>query len=150
MARTTRAPRKRDWAVDFLAALEERVTVEAACREIGIERSTAYRRRQRDEEFALAWHDVDEATTQRMEREAFRRAVDGFKSDVLYKGSVVGSETKYSDTLLIFLLKARRPEKYRENVRIEHGGTIGVDLSSSSDDELLRVARGILDRADEA
>ena len=33
-----------------------------------------------------------------------------------------------SDLLLIFLLKAHRPEKYRETIRQEHTGAAGVPL----------------------
>ena len=33
-------------------------------------------------------------------------------------------EHQYSDTLLITLLKAHRPEKYRDRVDLKHGGTI--------------------------
>jgi uncharacterized protein YbjQ (UPF0145 family) len=49
-----------------------------------------------------------------MEDEAVRRATKGVVKDVFYKGEVCGQATEYSDTLLIFLLKAANPEKYRE------------------------------------
>lgn len=140
---------EKDWAPDFLDALEEHVTVSAACKAIGIGRRTAYDRRQRDEEFALAWHDVEEATTQRMEREAFRRAVEGTEKPVYQGKELVGTVREFSDTLLIFMLKSRRPEKYRDNMRVEHAGKVGVDVSSSSDEELRRIAEGILARRDD-
>ncbi|MCA1701257.1 MAG: hypothetical protein LC790_21110 [Actinobacteria bacterium] len=72
----------------------------------GIARRTAYDARQADEDFAVAWADVEEATTERMEREAYRRAVDGVDRDVFYQGAVVGAERQYSDNLLMFMLKA--------------------------------------------
>lgn len=99
--------------------------VSAACKRAGVSRSTAYAERRRNEEFALAWADVEEATTERMEREAQRRAVEGVKRDVLYQGDKVGEELHYSDTLMIFLLKARRPHVYRDNVHIQHTGPDG-------------------------
>ena len=37
-----------------------------------------------------------------------------------YQGSQVGTVRRYSDTLLIFLLKGRRPEKFKD--RVAHGG----------------------------
>ena len=67
-------------------------------------------RRQRDDQFALAWADVEEASTEELERVAVRRACEG------------------SDVLLIFLLKARRPEKYRDNVHVQHSGHVDHDL----------------------
>ena len=42
----------------------------------------------------------------------------GVKQPVFYKGEVCGSVRKYSDVLLIFLLKGLRPEVYRENRHI--------------------------------
>ena len=43
---------------------------------------------------------------------------------VYYKGEVVGTVKKYSDRLLIVLLKAHRPAKYRENFSMTHSGKI--------------------------
>lgn len=130
----TRRTRKRDWKPDFLAALEMDGRVLEACKIAKIGRSTAYEARQQDETFALAWADVEEATTERMEHEAIRRGVDGVHRDVFYKGEVCGAERHYSDTLLIFMLKARRPEVYRENVKVEHSGNVTfADLASYVD-----------------
>ena len=52
--------------------------------------------------------------------EARRRALTGVEEPVYYKGEAVDRTAKYSDTLLIFLLKAHRPEKFRDNVSAEH------------------------------
>ena len=53
-----------------------------------------------------------------------RRAVEGVEEPVgWYKGEAGGVVRKYSDTLLIFLLKGRKPEMYRE--RYEHSGPGG-------------------------
>ena len=41
-----------------------------------------------------------------------------------YKGEVVGHTRKYSDALLMFLLKANRPDKYRDNIKVDHAGSI--------------------------
>jgi hypothetical protein len=40
----------------------------------------------------------------------------------LLEDEVLRRALEYSDTLLIFLLKARRPAKYRERTIAEHGG----------------------------
>src|SRR5206468_803097 len=66
----------------------------------------AYDLRCADEQFADAWEDALEAGTQVLEDEARRRALDR------------------SDTLLIFLLKARRPHVYRDNVRVASVGVM--------------------------
>jgi hypothetical protein len=47
-----------------------------------------------------------------LEREAWRRAVEGYDYPVTYGGEITETYHKYSDTLLVFLLKAYCPEKY--------------------------------------
>ena len=49
-----------------------------------------------------------------LEDEATRRAVEGVEGPVFFQGRQCGVVRKYSDTLLIFRLKAMRPEKYSE------------------------------------
>lgn len=139
-ARTTR---RRDWKPAFLEALEQTGMVTEACKVAGVGRRTVYDHRQRDEEFALAWADVEEITTERMEREAQRRAVEGTDKPVFQQGVEVGRIREYSDTLLIFMLKARRPDRYRENVKVEHSGAIKTDLAKLSTDELQAIADGL-------
>ena len=100
--RTKNTPKKRAL---FLGALTEGASVTAACDRAVITRRTVYVWRAADPEFAAAWDDAIEAGTDALEDEALRRAKDK------------------SDTLLIFLLKARRPEKYKDRVSTEHSGT---------------------------
>lgn len=117
--RTRRTSKKPDaWKPAFLDALAEGRSVADACEAVGIGRRTAYDHRQRDEGFALAWHDADERGIEELESEARKRALDG------------------SDTMLIFLLKAKRPTVYRENVKVEHSGSVKHDLNGMSDGEL--------------
>lgn len=52
----------------------------------------------------------------RLEREAWRRAVEGWEEPVYPKGQLVGTVRLYSDTLLALLLRAARPKRYREQV----------------------------------
>jgi hypothetical protein len=76
-------------------------------------------RRAADEAFARAWEDALEQGTDSLEDEARRRALQGVEKPVFREGRQVGTVTEYSDTLLIFLLKARRPEKFRDRARFE-------------------------------
>jgi hypothetical protein len=98
------ARKQQDWAPAFLKALEDTHLVTEACKAAGIHRSAAYNRRAHDAEFARAWAEIEEASTEQLERIAVRRASEG------------------SDVLLIFLLKARRPEVYRDHHRVEQTG----------------------------
>jgi hypothetical protein len=139
-----RGPKPTDWTPTFLAKFEELFTVTAACEAAGIERSTAYRRRHSDEDFALAWADIEEKTTEMMEQEAIRRATDGINEPIFHKGEIVATVRRPSDRLLIFMLGARNPEKYRERMDIRHSGRVerppvsggGLDLSKLGKDEI--------------
>ena len=57
-----------------------------------------------------------------LEREAWRRASEGVKQPVFYQGEVCGHVQKYSDVLLIFLLKGARPDRYREQLATPSAG----------------------------
>lgn len=115
----------------IIAALAAGSTVLLAAQEAGVNKTTAYRWRESDEDFAQAWDEALEEGTDRLEQEALRRARDGVSKPVFHKGSVVGHVQEYSDTLAIFLLKARRPEVYRERASLEHTGPGGKELPAS-------------------
>jgi len=148
MARTRRTP-KTDWRADFLKAFATTGTVKQACEKVGIGRRTAYDERQRNEDFALAWHEVEEHTTEAMEREAIRRGLEGVEEPVFYKGAICGAIQKYSDTLLIFMLKSRKPDVYREVHHIQHSGGVNHQHTTRIvlDAELAEEARGLLRRS---
>jgi hypothetical protein len=107
----------------FLDHFRRMGNITAACRALGIERKNIYRWQEHDAAFDLAFNQAEAEATETLEEEAFRRAHDGTRR-VRFDGKgqplcdpETGepyTEVEYSDTLLIFLLKARAPEKYRE------------------------------------
>jgi hypothetical protein len=109
--RTKRIDQKR---AKFLARLVEGASIHAAATAAGIGRTTAYEWRDAEPEFAAAWDEAVEAGTDALEDEAIRRARSGVDEPVYYQGEKVGVVRRYSDTLLIFMLKARRPDKFKE------------------------------------
>lgn len=119
MAERKRAKQKRapqhQWKPAFLAALEETGVVRDACDAAGIVSSQAYTVRLADEEFRDAWARALDRSADRLEREAIRRAVNGWEEPVYQNGALVGHKHRFSDTLLIFMLKAIRPAKFRDN-----------------------------------
>ena len=121
-------PRAKDWAPAFLAALEDTHLVCEAARRAGISRRATYDRRQRDEVFREAWDEVLERSTEILEQIALRRAAEG------------------SDQLLMFLLRARRPEVYVERHQVRHaasidGGPVGIALTPAGCPGRTRVSR---------
>ena len=115
--RTSRVQLKK--ASEFLDVLRQTGgNVSRACAAIDLTRTRAYEWRAADPLFAEAWDEAVELGTDELEEEARRRAFRGVDEPVFYQGEVCGEIRKYSDTLLIFLLKGRRPEKYRERAEI--------------------------------
>jgi hypothetical protein len=123
MGRETReAPIKRgepSWWAPFLDALGKSAVVLLACRAAGVSRATVYRHRARSGRFARRWDDALEDAVDMLEAEARRRALHGTDRPVYYRGEAVGTVREYSDTLLIFLLKASRPERYRDRLDLK-------------------------------
>lgn len=102
----------------MLAALAETGNVSKAAEAAGIDRGTHYKWASADPEYKAACVDAMESAADKLEEEARRRAHDGVDEPVYQGGKKVGTVRKYSDTLLIFLLKGARPEKYRERSSI--------------------------------
>jgi hypothetical protein len=100
------------WTATFLTALAEGAYVRLAAATAEVHFTLPYKRRRTDAAFRAAWEDALELGTAALEDEAVRRAYHGVEEPVFYQGVQCGSVTKYSDRLLIFLLKARNPKLY--------------------------------------
>jgi hypothetical protein len=115
----------------FLRFLRESGNVSRSAERAGFSRITAYRLRDADTNFATEWDAAIEAGVDDLEQEARRRAYEGVADYVVSSGAIVhipqfaedgktivGQKPlvrkRYSDTLMITLLKAHRPGKYRE------------------------------------
>jgi hypothetical protein len=99
----------------FLEALQATANVTASCRIAGLPRSCVYDWREADPEFAADWTSALERGCDALEDEAVRRGCEGYLRPVFQQGREVGVIREYSDLLLIFMLKARRPDKFRDS-----------------------------------
>lgn len=127
----------------FLRVLRRTAIVAEACRAAGAANGSFYNWRHADPDFAAAWDRAlaDGITT--LEDEAIRRARDGVEAPVFYQGKQVGTTRKYSDRLLVFLLKAHKPERYRDQLWWSQrpgrpaagGGTARAGPSHDPDDD---------------
>lgn len=66
-----------------------------------------------DEEFRAQWDSKKKSVTDALESAAFERALKGTKKPVIYKGEITEWYREYSDTLLMFLLRAHLPDVYK-------------------------------------
>lgn len=96
----------------FLEDFAQSGNVTASAEAAGVLRNTVYSWRRDDPQFALDMDEAGDEAVDRLEQEARRRGMDS------------------SDTLLIFLLKANRPDKYRDKppVTIDSNAQGGVQI----------------------
>ena len=113
------------WKPLFLDTLRGTGNVRLAASNADVARQVVYRARDSSATFRAEWDEALEEARELLEAEARRRASIGVDEPVFYKGKVVGHIRKYSDNLLMFLLKAHWPEKFRDNYAVEHSGPGG-------------------------
>lgn len=106
----------------FLDDFQHTGNITESSENVGVHRNSIYNWQERDDAFAAAFREAEIKATERLETEARRRAVDGVLRLKFDKGVAIIDprtgepymEAEKSDTLLIFLLKARNPAKYRD------------------------------------
>ena len=75
-----------------------------------------------DLEFSSEVSDTLDQWADKLEREAYRRGVEGIEKGIYYKGKLEATEIQYSDTLLQTLLKAKRPDQFGDKKQITGAG----------------------------
>jgi hypothetical protein len=129
------------WRRPFLAELRKWGSVTAACRAAGITPQHAYRVRRRKARFAKAWKAALVMARKRKlniaEREVFRRAVYGRDEPIYQGGQLVGQKRKRSDALLVRILEAEAPRKYRTRYEAAGAATVNVLVSPDAKMRLL-------------
>lgn len=100
----------------FLERYIELGSVKDTCEELCLVRRTIYHWKAQDPVFAENYRVADMVALGILEDEAYRRAVNGVDKPVYQGGKRVGTVKEFSDILLMFLLKARAPHKYKDRV----------------------------------
>ena len=109
----------------FLDALALTGNVRQAAKAVGFSANRFYVHRRQDPTFAQAWEEtMEQAMDTVLEPEAIRRTVEGVEKPVYHQGRQVGTVREYSDTLLIFLLKGWKSERYTERREVFHRGAV--------------------------
>jgi hypothetical protein len=93
---------KPEWEDNFIRLLGQTCNVSLSAKGAGITRSQAYQYRGQSVEFAKRWKEAKSEAIELLEAKAWQRAQNT------------------SDTLMIFLLKAHKPSKYQDRVRVLH------------------------------
>lgn len=97
---STPTRRRPDWATRFIDVFAATGNVRLAAGAAGVSRDAPYKRAQANTAFAAEWLRAREDAVDMLEAEARRRALNA------------------SDSLLMFLLKSERPERFRERVDV--------------------------------
>lgn len=106
----------------FLESYRQWANISYACEQAHVPRRNIYEWQEHDPEFLAAFRLAGEAATERLEKEAWRRGVEGspYTRTSYWHGEPVGTDAKieYSDQLLMLLLRARKPDTYREKLDV--------------------------------
>ncbi|WP_310394126.1 hypothetical protein [Hymenobacter sp.] len=135
------------WRAAFLKGLAATGNVREACAGAQVSRSRAYEARTEQPAFAAAWEEALAQAADALEAEAWRRAVEGERR---YQFDRAGQPLRHpetgaayyelakSDGLLTLLLKAHRPERFKDRSAVETGPAPAppYDLSRLSPAEL--------------
>lgn len=123
-----RRPRADGWLPEvqqrFIEALADTGMVESAAAAVDMSVASAYRLRRApgSEGFARAWEAAVAHAADRLVDVAFQRAIEGVDIPVFDRdGCRIGSKRHYSDRLMMFLLRAYRPDRFRLAHRADRG-----------------------------
>lgn len=126
----------------FLAAYAKSASITKAAEITQIDRATHYERKASDPDYAAEFERTKVLACETLEDEAIRRAHEGVRKPVYQGGKPVGYVQEYSDTLLIFLLKAACLTSTKNGVTERTGpkGEPLFDFSRCSTDRLAALA----------
>ncbi len=110
----------------FLKKLADTGSVSTAASVAGTSRTRVYELRKADPTFASAWQDAEEIAIDRLQDEARRRALKGVPELLVSAGKLVRDDKdkpitvrRYSNSLLLGLIRAHRPPRRERPVRFQ-------------------------------
>ena len=118
----------------FLDTLSRTGNPSAACQASHLTRRAINRMRENDPVFARDYDEAMEEATDLLEAEAWRRALEGVAQPLIKAGQPVFDANgepvvvrRYSDPLLVMLLRGCKPEKFQRRIGPQ---VIGPDLNA--------------------
>lgn len=107
----------------FLESLGKTGQIAKSARAAKVDRTTVYQWKRKNPEFARAWDEALELAADMLEDVAFQRAT---------------RPSDPSDSLLTLLLKAHKPEKYRERSEVQVTAALNISERLDKAEERLR------------
>lgn len=132
------------WIV-FLDELAKHGNIGKALNVVNISRVELFKRRRDDAEFRAIFEEAHSIGIDACEDEANRRAINGVPEPVFFQGEKCGTVQKFSDTLLMFLLKGNKPEKFKDRSESNIGltGRVGIDTGKMTTEEIKAKLAGV-------
>lgn len=125
----------------FLDHLAKCGVIGDACLAAGVHRGTIKRRREADAKFNEAFLAALDDASDSLESEARRRAVEGVTRCRYNKdGDLVSEEIVYSDSLMLALLKANKPDKFAERSKLDLSNPDGTMRPINPTEDAARMA----------
>lgn len=131
----------------FLQAFAATCSVQKASQLAKVRSQTHYDWLREDPTYSSRFRQARMWAAQRLEDEAVRRAIEGVRRPLLYKGKQVYIQgraqyrVEYSDRLLICLLEALLPQKYGPQTKPVRLSMTDMNLAGLTDDQLEMLER---------
>jgi hypothetical protein len=129
----------------FLDAYKRTIMVGRACEEAKINRGLLYVWKDTCPDFLEKFNKCRDSIADTIEDEAKRRAVEGYEKPVYQSGQLVGHIQEYSDQLMNTILKAHKPDDYKDRIKTE--STIEITSTTNIDelplDQLMKLLEDI-------
>ena len=114
----------------LLNALRQVPNITRACTLAMISPATVCGWRRQDPAFDAAVAEALDDGVDALEAEVHRRAFEGYEKPIIFQGQITDTYKEYSDGLAQFLLKAHRPDKYRERSEVQSTGAQTITIVS--------------------
>lgn len=125
-------PLNRNKQKELVACIEKSANLSGSAAACGVTRDAVYKAMERDPSFRQEIHDAREKAAYSIEREIWRRGIEGVDKPVFFRGEQVSNVTEYSDRLLLALAKANMPNRYSERQLQTIDHTVKIDGDAKS------------------
>ncbi len=102
----------------------------------GVDKRRFYELRAQDEGFAAEWEEANQSGADIVEDELRRRAFGYDEETWDGDGNLLRRVRRKDTQALLAMARARRPEKFRDNMRVEHSGRDGGPIVTEHHEKL--------------
>ena len=122
----------------FLEAYEADGSISGAAKKVHVSVASHYDWLRADDDYAKRFKAAHEAMVDVAEKELRRRGVAGYDKPIVYQGEITGTVKEHSDACLIFYLKGRRSDVFKEKTEVtgRDGAPLAIQIYVPGNDRL--------------